>query len=208
MHKYEYILFDLDGTLTDSGPGIKHCVRYAYEKLNIPCPPETELNTFVGPPLADSFLAHAVPKDKVDEAVRLFRSLYNVSGKFDNTPYPHIQEALALLKESGLHLYVATSKPQNVANEVLSHFKLDQYFERIEGSDSKKVKKADVIASVINDKDPSSIVMVGDTKYDVIGAAQNHIACIGVLWGYGKKKELQDAAYIVQTPEELVKILI
>ena len=124
------ILFDLDGTLTDSGEGIMNCAVYALSHFGIPAPTEAELRTFVGPPLTETFARFGVPKDQLEEAVRIYRSRYLPIGKFENHPYPGIQELLEKLKADGHTLYVATSKPEVTSIEILQHFGMDGYFEK------------------------------------------------------------------------------
>ena len=116
------ILFDLDGTLTDSGEGIINCAKMTLERFGLPIPSPDELRTFVGPPLGDSFMKYGVPADRVEEAIAVFRSRYLPIGKFENHPYPGIRELLETLKGQGHKLYVATSKPEVTAVEVLEHF--------------------------------------------------------------------------------------
>ena len=117
------ILFDLDGTITDSGEGIINCAQYAFQQMGYPVPPREEMGVFVGPPLWDTFEKFGIPKEQTDEAVRIFRSRYVPIGKFENTPYPGIRELLERLKEMGFLLYVATSKPETTAAEILEHFR-------------------------------------------------------------------------------------
>ena len=182
------ILFDLDGTLTDSGEGIINCAQYAFQQMGYPVPPREEMGVFVGPPLWDTFEKFGIPKEQTDEAVRIFRSRYVPIGKFENTPYPGIRELLERLKEKGFLLYVATSKPETTAAEILEHFDLAKYFNRICGADlEKKRNSKDAVIEYLlglagSDAD---MIMVGDTEYDVLGAAAHGIPTIGVSWGYG-----------------------
>ena len=182
------ILFDLDGTLTDSGEGIINCAQYAFQQMDYPVPPREEMGVFVGPPLWDTFEKFGIPKEQTDEAVRIFRSRYVPIGKFENTPYPGIRELLERLKEMGFLLYVATSKPETTAAEILEHFDLAKYFDRICGADlEKKRNSKDAVIEYLlglagSDAD---MTMVGDTEYDVLGAAAHGIPTIGVSWGYG-----------------------
>ena len=119
--KYKNLLFDLDGTLTDSSEGIIKCVLYTYEKMQLTPPGESELFTFIGPPLSQSFVKHGVPENDKDRAVAIYRERYNSIGKFENAPYPGMVELLQKLKDDGFKLYVATSKPEKTAIEVLEH---------------------------------------------------------------------------------------
>lgn len=206
------VLFDLDGTLTDSGEGIINCAVFAMERLGIPVPPREELGVFVGPPLWDTFRQFGVPADRVDEAVEIFRSRYVPIGKFENTPYPGIREVLEVLRAQGRKLYVATSKPEVTAREILEHFDLSRYFTEICGAsvDKTRSSKEDVIAYLLSlDACKEHSVMVGDTAFDVIGAAAHGIPTIGAAWGYGKTEDMVSAgaAAIARSPEDLLRII-
>ena len=206
------VLFDLDGTLTDSGEGIINCAVFAMERLGIPVPPREELGVFVGPPLWDTFRQFGVPADRVDEAVEIFRSRYVPIGKFENTPYPGIRETLEALRAQGRKLYVATSKPEVTAREILEHFDLSRYFTEICGAtiDKTRSSKEDVIAYLLSlDACRENSVMVGDTAFDVIGAAAHGIPTIGAAWGYGKTEDMVSAgaAAIARSPEDLLRII-
>jgi len=207
------ILFDLDGTLTDSGEGIMNSAVYALAHFGIPAPTEAELRTFVGPPLTETFARFGVPRDRLEEAVRVYRSRYLPIGKFENHPYPGIRELLEKLKADGHTLFVATSKPEVTSIEILQHFGLDGYFEKICGAstDFSRNSKEAVIAYLLDSCGArENAVMVGDTAYDVIGAAAHGIPAIGVAWGYGDVEEMvqSGAAAIAQTPQELQELLM
>lgn len=202
------IFFDLDGTLTDSGEGIINCATLALEHFGLPVPSREEMGVFVGPPLDQTFIKFGVPKEKAQEAVDVFRSRYLVVGKFENSPYPGIRELLEKLKAQGHRLFVATSKPETTAVEILHKFELAQYFEVICGAtlDGSRVHKADVIAYLLGKiGTPENILMVGDTEFDVTGAAAHGIKTIGVAWGYGKVAAMEQAGAmaIAHTMEEL-----
>ena len=206
------VLFDLDGTLTDSGEGIINCAVFAMERLGIPVPPREELGVFVGPPLWDTFRQFGVPSDRVDEAVEIFRSRYVPIGKFENTPYSGIRETLEALRAQGRKLYVATSKPEVTAREILEHFDLSRYFAEICGAtvDKTRTSKEDVMAYLLSlDACRENSVMVGDTAFDVIGAAAHGIPTIGAAWGYGKTEDMVSAgaAAIARSPEDLLRII-
>lgn len=206
------ILFDLDGTLTDSGEGIINCAILALEHFGLPVPSRETLRVFVGPPLHESFIRFGVPADKAEEAVEVYRSRYIPIGKFENTPYPGIRELLEKLKAEGHKLYVATSKPEQMSIDILEHFDLAKYFDRICGAslDTSRTDKAAVIAYLqeLTGKSENT-VMVGDTKFDVIGAKKHGIPTIGVSWGYGPVEELEQsgAAAIAHSMEELYRLL-
>jgi phosphoglycolate phosphatase len=203
------IFFDLDGTITDSGEGIMNCATLALEYFGLPVPSREEMRVFVGPPLDQTFIRFGVPADKTDEAIKVFRSRYTTVGKFENFPYPGVADMLQSLKEQGHRLFVATSKPEVMAIEVLRHFDLDGYFEQIAGAtlDGSRSHKADVITYLLGlTGDVGQTLMVGDTAFDVIGAAAHKIPCIGVTWGYGLAEDMEQAGAIalVHSVEELV----
>lgn len=206
------VLFDLDGTLTDSGEGIINCAKLALETFGLPIPSYTEMRTFVGPPLSESFQRYGVPADKVEEAIRVYRSRYVPTGMFENTPYPGIRELLETLKAEGCTLYVATSKPETMSVTILERFGLAPYFTRICGAstDSSRSTKDAVIAYLLEQSEAKEdMVMVGDTKYDILGAKAHGIPAIGVSWGYGSVAEMRDAGAvgIADTMEELLTLI-
>ena len=206
------VFFDLDGTLTDSGEGIINCATLALEHFGLPVPTREEMRVFVGPPLDQTFLKFGVPADKTQEAIDVFRGRYLVVGKFENFPYPGIREALQTLKDQGHRLFVATSKPEVTALEVLEKFELTQYFEQIVGAtmDGSRSHKADVIAYLLQQTgDVGQTLMVGDTAFDVIGAAAHGISTIGVSWGYGQVADMEKAGAIAiaNTMDELIALI-
>lgn len=206
------VIFDLDGTLTDSGEGITKCVRLALEHFGIPVENLDDLRYFVGPPLRDSFVKAGVPEDKVEEAIAVYRSRYTNVGLFENTPYSGIRELLEKLTALGCRLFVATSKPEEMAVRVLEKFDLYRYFEKVCGAtmDKSRDSKSAVIAYLLTAMgNAENAIMVGDTAFDVIGAAEHKISTIGVSWGYGKVEEMKDAGAIAiaNTPDELLFLL-
>lgn len=207
------VFFDLDGTLTDSSEGIINCAMLAFDHFGITIENRDDLRVIIGPPLRHSMVQFGVPEDRADEAVEVFRSRYNTVGKFENFPYPGIPELLERLKAAGIRMFIATSKPEKTANEVLAHFNLSQYFEEICGStmDGTRSSKEDVITylfSKIGSVD--QVVMVGDTTYDVLGAAAHGIKTIGVSWGFGEVADMQNAGAIAiaNTTDELYDLII
>lgn len=206
------ILFDLDGTLTDSGEGILNCVELALRHFNLPIPDRQTLRVFVGPPLHETFLKFGVAEENVEEAVAVFRSRYTTVGKFENTPYPGVHDLLQTLKDQGYTLLIATSKPENMAVEILEKFELAQYFDRICGAtlDRSRISKEDVIEYLLKcNGTAENMIMVGDTAFDVLGAAAHGIPTIGVSWGYGSVEEMQNAGAvaIADSMEELLSYL-
>lgn len=206
------ILFDLDGTLTDSGEGIINSVAMTLARYGLPVPDRQTLRVFVGPPLHETFQQFGIPAEQADEAVEVFRSRYNTVGKFENTPYPGIRTLLQTLKAHNHRLFVATSKPEITAIEVLEHFDLSQYFEIICGAtlDRSRIDKSDVITYLLQQAGTvENVIMVGDTAFDVLGAATHGIPTIGVSWGYGSVEQMQNAGAvaIAHSAEELLRLL-
>lgn len=207
------ILFDLDGTLTDSGEGIINCAWLALKHFNLPLPDKETMRVFVGPPLRDSFMRFGVPEEGVEKAIEIYRSRYVPTGMFENTPYPGIHAMLAALKEKGYPLFVATSKPEGMATAILEKFQLDKYFDIICGAsmDDTRDSKDKVIAYLLNKTGGAQdYVMVGDTAFDVEGAAVNGIPTIGVSWGYGKVEDMKKAGAIAiaDSPAHLLELLL
>ena len=206
------ILFDLDGTLTDSGEGIMNCAQLALEHFGIHVPDRDTLRVFVGPPLHDTFRKFGVPEDQVDAAIRIYRSRYVPIGKFENTPYPGIRELLEKLCAQGHRLYVATSKPEDMSVEILEHFDLAKYFDHICGAslDRSRSSKDAVISYLLEQYSRGEeMIMVGDTVFDILGAAAHGIPAVGVTWGYGNPEEMKKAgaAAIAPTVDALFDIL-
>lgn len=197
------ILFDLDGTLTDPGLGITNSVMHALHRYGIEVSDRTELYKFIGPPLHESFERfYGFEKEEAYRAVDVYREYFSVKGLFENEVYAGIEQLLRELKKQGKILCLATSKPEVFAKQILEHFCLDGYFDRIVGSllNGERTNKAEVIAWVLQclNEDGISwnlnqIVMIGDREHDVIGAHKNDIPAIGVLFGYGNEDELKMA---------------
>ena len=217
MMKLKSVFFDLDGTLTDSMPGITRGVQYALKHYGIHVDDLSVLKPFVGPPLFDSFKRYYNFSDKdANDAIYVFREYYDVKGWMDNAPFDGVEDMLKTLKEAGLELYVATSKPEETAKKVLEYFQLTEYFKFIGGAsmDEARVNKDDVIRYVleencISEEEKPSVIMVGDREHDVYGAKKTGLSVIGVLYGYGSREELQSAGtdYLCETPEETAKLL-
>lgn len=206
------ILFDLDGTLTDSAEGILNSVTLALTHFNIPVPGREALREFIGPPLIPMFIKYGIPEENAKEALQIFRGRYTTVGKFENAPYPGIPALLQALKAEGHRLLVATSKPETQATEILDHFQLSSYFDCICGAsqDETRATKEDVIAYLLLQNGTADhMVMVGDTHYDIIGAKAHGIPAIGVSWGYGNTEDMKKAGAIAiaDTVQELQKIL-
>lgn len=194
----KYVLFDLDGTLTDPALGITNSIIYALEKMGREVPMRESLYSFIGPPLVQSFQSLGMTEDEAQTALRTYREYFGVRGLFENKVYDGIPEALEKLKNDGFKLILATSKPELYAKQILEHFELDKYFTGICGAsmDEKRVKKEDVISYALETNHVPSAdecIMVGDRLHDIEGARKNGIPSIGVLWGYGSESELKNA---------------
>ncbi len=213
--EYKYILFDLDGTLTDSAIGITNSIMYALKHFEIIIEDRSELYNLVGPPLYDTFFNYFnLTEEESYLAVELFREYYNEKGMFENLVYPGISKLLINLKKKDKKLILATSKPTYYAEKILKHFDLLKYFDFVAGSnlDGTCREKGEIIQFALdscNITESSNAIMIGDRKHDVIGARKCKIKSIGVLYGYGDKNELEDAGpdYLVETVEELENLL-
>ncbi|MBP3646701.1 MAG: HAD family hydrolase [Clostridia bacterium] len=212
---YEYVLFDLDGTLTDPGLGITNSVAYALKRWNIEVQDRKALYRFIGPPLQDSFQEYyGFSAEDAMRAVDVYREYFREKGLFENEVYPGVEEMLKSLKAQGKTLIVATSKPEVFAIRILKHFQLDGYFTVIAGAtmDSSRSRKGDVIAYALKEAgvtDLSKAVMIGDREHDIIGAKQNGLDSIGVLFGYGDREEMEKAGatYIAPTVEDILSFV-
>jgi len=213
---YQYILFDLDGTLTDPGLGITNAVMYALKKFNIEVEERASLYKFIGPPLLESFEKfYGLSEEESQQALKYYREYFRPYGLYENEVYAGIEEVLRTLKEQGKMVLLATSKPEEFAKEILRHFGLDKYIDFAAGAtmDEKRVRKADVIAYALEScqiSNLSEVVMIGDREHDVLGAKEIGLDSIGVLYGYGNYEELKEAGatYIVEKPEEILRIVL
>ncbi|MCQ2527939.1 MAG: HAD family hydrolase [Saccharofermentans sp.] len=218
---YKHVLFDLDGTLTDPGLGITNSIMHALRHFGMEVPAREELYQFIGPPLYETFIDYyGFSEEKADEGVRVFRENYQVNGLFENEVYDGIPQTLSELKKRGCKIHLATSKPEPFAIRILEHFDLIKYFDFVAGStmntnlgaDGGRTTKAEVIRHVLtsnNITDTSEVIMVGDRRHDVEGAAEHNIKTIGVLFGYGSRGELESsgAAYVVERPQEILNYI-
>lgn len=191
--KHKTILFDLDGTITDSGAGIMHGMEIVLKHYGLPIPDRQILRVIVGPPLRDSFIRFGIKPEDTAEALTIYRKFYVADGWLENAVYPGLEMVLRELKNQGCRVYIATSKPERMAQLILEHFNLAQYFELICGAseDGYRSSKDAVIRYLLEQITPDpSIVMVGDTHYDVEGAAAFGIPTIGVDWGFGENEDM------------------
>ena len=212
---YQYVFFDLDGTLTDPGIGITNSVAYALKKWNIEVADRTELYKFIGPPLTASFMKYyGFSEEEADQAVVYYREYFRGTGIYENTIYDGTIGLLERLKNSGRKIVLATSKPQAFAEIILKHFHMDSYFDVVAGAtmDGSRNKKTDVIRyamELCEIQDKSQVVMVGDREHDIIGANNTGLDSIGVLCGYGDREELENAGatYVVEKIEDVWELV-
>lgn len=210
---YQAILFDLDGTLTDSGEGITKSVQYALEKIGKPEPDLQKLRIFVGPPLLEQFEEYAgIDEETAKKAIEYYRERYAPVGIYENELYPGIVEMLCGLKEKGYKLGIASSKPENFVRIVAEYFHIDSYFDEIVGSEISggRTNKTEVIEEALRRMGLSDhrdqVIMVGDKEHDVYGARKAGLECIAVSYGYGTKEELENANpyKLVNSTEEIL----
>ncbi len=192
--KSKVILFDQDGTLLDSAPGIKECAQETLRMLSYPVPEKKDLNYFIGPPLRDCFRLSNVKEEDLEKAVALYREFYEKDGKYNASVYPSVLEGLQSLTRTGYRLFVCTSKNGDLAKDILEKFGLSLYFEKTFGSSSDGVgaRKGEIIhrcLSYINEG--ADVLMIGDTHLDAEGANQNNIPCLLVNFGYGDKAKIE-----------------
>lgn len=219
---FDYILFDLDGTLTDPKIGITSSVQYALRAFGIDEPNLDKLEPFIGPPLTDSFMEfYDFTKEQAQQAVVKYRERFDKQGIYENTMYEGIDKMLSALKKRGKTLSIASSKPTPLVTRVLEHFQIKQYFDYIVGSefDGTRSKKEEVVAYALEQMAPNlqdarerkeRVAMVGDRKFDVEGARAFGLTSVGVSFGYASEGELEAAGadYIVDTVSELEELLM
>ena len=217
---FQYVLFDLDGTLTDPREGITKSVQFALAQQGISEPDLKKLEPFIGPPLKDSFMEfYGMTEEQAAQGVADYRKRFAPIGKFENEVYPGIPEMLGSLKRAGIRLAVASSKPETFVWDILKYFKLDGYFDVVTGSelDGTRSRKEEVVEEALHrlelDGQPVSrenCAMVGDRRFDIEGGRQFQLTTVGVTYGYAAKGELEAAGadYIVKNPVQLTKLLL
>lgn len=215
MSKFKYILFDLDGTLIESGKGIMNAVKYALKKYGIDETNEAVLRSFVGPPLNQQFAkCYGFSAEKSLEAVLVFREYYETKGILENEMYTGINKVLQQLKNQGKYLMVATSKPEKFAHNILAQHDLEKYFDFIGGSltDGSRITKIQVLDYVLKTnkiENTDEVLMIGDTKFDILGAKNFDLKSMAVTYGYGTEKELMEAKpdFTAGSPEEILWVI-
>ncbi|HYI27362.1 MAG TPA: HAD family hydrolase [Bradyrhizobium sp.] len=201
---------DLDGTLTDPKPGITGSIQYALGKLDRPIPPADELTWCIGPPLHGSLKKLLGSDELADRALVLYRERFADVGLFENQVYPGIEDTLSTLARSGRRMFVATSKAHIYADRIIDHFKLRIYFERVFGAelDGTRSDKTELLRHAVQtvNVDPSQAIMIGDRSFDMVGARNNGMTAVGLLYGYGSEAELREAGahHICATPQGLL----
>lgn len=214
---YRYLLFDLDGTLTNPKEGITKCVQYALHYCGIEEPDLDKLEPFIGPPLVDSFMEfYGIPEEQAREAVEKYRERFRKVGIFENMVFDGVPQMLEALQKQGKKLVIASSKPEEFVIQILEKFRIRSYFCEVVGAtmDEKRTAKADVIREAfsrlnITEEMKSEVLMIGDRKHDAEGAAACGIDCLGTYIGFARPGELEKAgaAYIVNTVEEMADFL-
>jgi phosphoglycolate phosphatase len=215
MPPFSAILLDLDGTVTDSAPGITDTLAWTFAQLGIPVPPPDELLRYVGPPLLDSFRDRAgLTLEQRERALEVYRERYLDRGAYDSRLYPGMGLLVRDIAAAGIPLCLATSKPETPATLMLEHFTIAEYFDVITGASEDEVRsaKADVVAEALvrlraRGADLSRPVMIGDRIHDIEGAAAHGIPTIAVTWGYGDVDERRDAHAIAHDVDELRELL-
>jgi phosphoglycolate phosphatase len=213
---YDLCLFDLDGTLTESKEGITKSVQYALKQFGIDEPDLDRLTCFIGPPIRESFMQYySFSTAEAEKAAQHYRDRFSTTGIFENALYPGVVDMLKELKSKGVAMAVATSKPTVFAEKIIQYFGIEQFFETIAGSelDGRRSKKGEVVRFCLDTIDRNHerrAVMIGDRKYDIIGAQETAIDSIGVLWGYGSREELESAGATMLTgsTEELCSLIL
>ncbi len=213
--QFETIIFDLDGTLVDSSEGIFNSVKSACEELNLRQPNDSELRSFIGPPVPDSFMRiHGLADAAAQEATLVFRKYYLTQGIFEARVFEGVSEVLAKLSKSNLNLAVATYKRESAAKRVLEHFGLAEFFGVVFGADAAHLRrKSHMILDALTffDTPPQRAVLVGDTLHDLQGAREVKVEFVPVLWGFGFENEADAAAhtrqFVAKTPREILRLV-
>lgn len=216
--KYKTAIFDLDGTITDSGPGIMNSIRYALKKRGLPELPEEELRRFIGPPLKEQFQSvFGLTEEESVQMTEDYREYYSEKGIFENSVYDGVPKMLERLRTSGVRGLMATAKPEYYARIIADHFDFAKYFEFIGGAcmDGRRNDKHEVIEYVIetcgvSHEDRERTIMIGDRSNDMIGAGKSGIHSLGVLYGYGSREELEGASAqtLAETPGKVADLIL
>lgn len=216
MANFDYVIFDFDGTVADTGEGILKSLQYSFVAMGDPAPDLRDLKKFIGPPVYYSYTHfYGISEDKVDLYVKKYRERYREKGIYESKVYDGFVELIYSLKEKGVKVGIASSKPENLIYSVADYLEITDLFDAIVGvksDNSKHSTKAGLISQAMLDlgaTDKEKVLMVGDRCFDIDGAHEAGVKCCGALWGYGDKAEFEkhNAEYIVQTPSEIEKII-
>lgn len=216
MAKFDYIIFDFDGTIADTGEGILKSLQYSFIAMGDPAPDLRDLKKFIGPPVYYSYTHfYGISDDKVDLYIKKYRERYREKGIYESKVYPGLKELIEVLKEKGIKVGIASSKPENLIYSVSDYLGITDMFDVIVGvksDNSKHSTKAGLIVQAVDDlaaKDKNKVLMVGDRLFDIDGAHEAGIKCCGALWGYGSREEFEEHAadFIVKQPKEILNIL-
>ena len=209
MSSLSAIFFDLDGTLVDSSIGIHNGFTYTFEQLGVPSPGAKTIRGFMGPPLETSF-ASCLSPNQIEQAIQLYRSYYKEKGVYEAQLFPQIKELLAELAQQ-YPLYITTTKNTPTAVHMIAHFEIDHFFAGIYGSSPQAVHKADVIRQALatHKLEPEKVILIGDTKFDMIGAQETGIKKLAVTWGFGDEEELltYQPDWVAHQPADILRQL-
>ena len=216
MANFDYVIFDFDGTVADTGEGILKSLQYSFTAMGDPAPDLSDLKKFIGPPVYYSYTHfYGIAEDKVDFYVKKYRERYREKGIYESRVYPGLKGLLASLKEKNIKIGIASSKPENLIYSVADYLGITEMFDVIVGvksDNSKHSTKAGLITQAMDDMgatDKSKVLMVGDRLFDIDGAHDAGVKCCGALWGYGNKEEFEahNADFIVEKPEEVINLI-
>ena len=217
MRKYDYVIFDFDGTVTDTGEGILKSLQYSFEQMGDPVPDLSDLKKFIGPPIHYSFVTfYGVKEEDVGKYIEKYRERYRKIGIYECCLYDGMLDTLKTLKENGVKIGIASSKPISLIYDVMNYLKITELFDAVVGTqfdDSNHSGKKDLVLQSMAElgaDDKSRVLMVGDRYFDIDGAAGAGVDSCGVLFGYGNEQEFKEhgATYIVVTAQEIVDIAI
>lgn len=226
MKKYDIALFDLDGTLSESGEGILDCVRMVFKETGRPLPDEKTIQSFIGPPMYESLSRCGFDPESAQQGVEIYKRNFIQSGIYKNKVYDGMFKTLDRLKAAGVRMGVASTKYQKFTDQIINMLRLDDYFSVIGGSTSltgeapdgqlprhDKIEVMNYVIDSLRETENDRVVMIGDTKYDADGAAKAGTDFIGCLFGYGSKEEMIEyypirKPFFVNTPEDIIDIIL
>lgn len=215
MRKYDYVIFDFDGTVTDTGEGILKSLAYSFEQMGQPVPDLSDLKKFIGPPIHYSYVTfYNVPEDEVAEYIRKYRERYRKIGIFECFVYDGMRQTLESLRSQGIKTGIASSKPIKLVYDVMEHLDLTGLFDAVVGTqfdDSSHAGKTDLVLESMQKLGAvrERTLMVGDRYFDIDGAKGAGVDSVGVIYGYGSREEFEEhnATYIIEKPQELLEIV-